>query len=207
MENMKNIVREGYDKGDYPVAFRRNRTLTPFETRMFSSLELHLREGARILDLGCGIGIPYDIYLRDKGYEITGVDFSEKHLKKARALVKGVRFVQADYTEMSFKRESYDAVISFYSIFHVPRKEQFQLFQTMHRVLRQGGVSLFTLGVSSYEYSEEENWAGSPRMAWSSWSVSEYIDMLEKVGLRIITTEYEGNPGDQEYHCWVLCLK
>ncbi len=207
MDDMKRIVKDGYDKGDYPEVFHKNRELNTFEAKIFKLLESYLMKGARVLDLGCGTGIPYDIYLRDKGFKVTGVDFSAKHLKTARSQVKGVTFIQGDYTNMPFEHESYDAVIALYTIFHVPRSEQLQLFHDVYTAMKQGALALFTLGVEDNEYSEDENWAGAPSMAWSSWSVQKYKKILTDVGFNFLKAQYEGNPGDEEYHCWILCRK
>lgn len=207
MNKMKKTVKDGYDQGNYVVTFDRNRELNALEIEMFDSLVACLGRGAKILDLGCGIGVPFDKYLAEKGYDVTGVDFSEKHLNTARTLVKGVRFLKGDFTEITFARASYDAVISLYAIFHVPREQQLQLFRRIHNTLKQSGVALFTLGTSSYEYSLEKDWAGAQEMAWSSWSVAEYKKILDDAGFETVKTKYEGRPGDQEYHFWVLCKK
>jgi 2-polyprenyl-3-methyl-5-hydroxy-6-metoxy-1,4-benzoquinol methylase len=45
--------------------------------------ELNLPEGSKILDLGCGTG-RHSIGLAEKGYKMTGVDWSEGMLKQAQ---------------------------------------------------------------------------------------------------------------------------
>lgn len=207
MVDMKRIVKDGYDKGNYAATFERDRELNSLEAEMFDSLEAYLRKGARVLDLGCGVGVPFDRHLSQKGYDVTGVDFSENHLNIARKLVKGVQFLKGDFTEMTFEKESFDAVICLYAIFHIHREQQPRLFRGIHSTLKQNGLALLTLGTDSCECSMEEQWAGTPLMAWSSWSVAEYTKILDEVGFELIVSKYEGNPGDQEYHLWVLCQK
>lgn len=43
-----------------------------------------LNPRARILDLGCGAGIPIDKYLIDKGFKVIGIDISEKQIELAK---------------------------------------------------------------------------------------------------------------------------
>ena len=48
-----------------------------------------LRPGARVLDLGCGAGIPATRELATRGLQVLGVDFSAVQLRRARRLVPG----------------------------------------------------------------------------------------------------------------------
>jgi hypothetical protein len=76
----------------------------------------------------------------------------------------------------------------------------------MWRVLRPGGVILVTLGTSDSEHGEESDWCGA-RMAWSSHSPDVYKWMVREAGFVLLQTELEGEPGDEEYHLWVLARK
>ncbi|NJE26050.1 class I SAM-dependent methyltransferase [Thermococcus sp. MV5] len=75
--------------------------------------EFKLPEGAKILDVGCGVG-RHSIELAKRGYRVTGIDISQKMLEKAKewAQKEGVEveLIKADATR--FKRnEEFDAVI------------------------------------------------------------------------------------------------
>lgn len=63
-----------------------------------------------------------------------------------------------------------------------------------------------TLGTSSSEYGEEKDWAGAP-MAWSTYDPETYKRMIVESGFDILETKFEGQPGDDEYHFWVLAQK
>ncbi len=80
---------------------------------------LHLRKGARILDLACGAG-RHAIELARRGYAVTGYDLSEDLLRTARAQAKAtkakVTFVRGDMRELRF-RSAFDAVINMFSSF------------------------------------------------------------------------------------------
>ena len=54
-------------------------------------------KGRKILDLGCGTGIPFDSFLVGNDYQVTGVDIAENHVKKAREVfVQGLERVGED---------------------------------------------------------------------------------------------------------------
>ena len=71
--DFRKIVREGYEKGNYARLFREGHVLSTLETKFLDSLVIQLADRATLLDLGCGIGTPYDRYLADKGFQVTGI--------------------------------------------------------------------------------------------------------------------------------------
>lgn len=205
--DMRDIVREGYEKGGYDEIYRKDRDLTELEHRMFRDVEQKIPDGSAILDLGCGTGVPYDRYLVERGYLLTGVDFTEKHLSLARKRVPEGKFISGDITSIDFAGASFAAVISLYTIFHVPAEEHEKLFRRIHGMLNDGGMLLVTLGTGELMYSVEEDWPAAPIMAWNSLSPEKYMKILKEVGFSIIRKEYEGMPGDLEHHLWILAEK
>jgi cyclopropane fatty-acyl-phospholipid synthase-like methyltransferase len=205
MKDMRKLVEEGYDKGDYEKAFRKDDSMREDEKYFLSELTKHLPKKGKILDFGCGLGIPYDKYLAEKGFKVTGIDISQKHIDIAKKNVPKANYIKGDFSSYKF-REKFSAIVSFYAIFHIPRKEHQKLFKKMNSLLKDYGVILITLGTSGEEYSEENNWAGA-KMAWSQYDPETYRKMLDKAGFDIIEARFEGKKGDAEHHFWVLARK
>ena len=147
--NMRNIVREGYEKGDYPGHFRLSSEPNHIEQKYLDRLANHLPEKATILDLGCGTGVPFDSYLVQKGFSVTGIDFATNHVKQARENVPEATFIEGDFSKMDFENERFHAIIAMYSIFHIPREEQPMLLQKMYALLEKYGNILITLWTSN----------------------------------------------------------
>jgi ubiquinone/menaquinone biosynthesis C-methylase UbiE len=72
-----------------------------------------LRPGARVVDLGCGAGVPATRELADRGLQVLGADFSAVQLRRARRLVPAARWVQADMAALHLRPASADAVVAF----------------------------------------------------------------------------------------------
>jgi ubiquinone/menaquinone biosynthesis C-methylase UbiE len=203
--DIRKIVKEGYEKGDYVGHFRTSNQPNEMEKKLLDRLANSLSKDAKILDLGCGTGIPFDKYLVELGFKLTGVDFASNHIISARKNVPNATFIKSDFSKLDFGIQKFDAIIAFYSIFHIPREEQQELFKKMNSLLVDGGLILVTLATSDSE-DINENWTGAP-MAWSQYSPTKYKVMLTQAGFIIAHDEYEGQPSDAEYHWWVLARK
>ena len=207
-KNMRELVKEGYEKSRYDAStFRKDGKLTKIEHHFLSKLARLLPEDEKVLDLGCGPGAPIDAYLVKKGFDVTGVDFCRRLLALARKKVPGAKFINEDFSKVTFNEESFDAAISLYAIFHIPRKEHEDLFLRMRRFLKPHGIVLVTLGTSSNEYGEEKNWCGAPIMIWSTYGPDTYTEIITNVGFTVLESGFEGEPTDDEYHFWLLAQK
>jgi len=196
-------VRSGWNRASY--CYRGRGT----GTDAFGHLEGHYRRwltpvlsslprGAPVLDLGSGTGVPA-ARLLSRRFRVTGVDISDTQVRRARRLVPQARFVRADLASVEFPRESFEAVVSLYSLIHVPRTEHRALLARVARWLRPGGWFLAIVGHSAYE-GVEEGWLGSDvAMLWSHYGAATYRRWLRAEGFRILREEFvpEGDSGHQ----------
>jgi len=168
----KDVVRRGYDavseryRGDDEEPARYATWLADLSTR--------LPARASVLDLGCGCGVPISRALADLGQEVVGVDISAVQVERARRLVPGARFVQADAAGLTFGPDSFDAIVCLYMLIHLPQAEQQALIGNLRTWLRPGGVLLATVGATAWT-GEETDWlGGGERMWWSHPGADTY---------------------------------
>jgi len=91
--NPKEIVKRGFNEiaSKYMVA----RAKDSEDVHLLNKLVDRLPKGAKVLDAGCGSGVPVTRYLA-RFFDVTGVDFSEKQIKLARRLVPKAKFICED---------------------------------------------------------------------------------------------------------------
>jgi ubiquinone/menaquinone biosynthesis C-methylase UbiE len=96
----KEIVRTGYDALSY--SYRQDDDDPVGHTRWASWLVEILcpAKGARVLDLGCGCGVPVARTLSNAGHHVVGVDISAVQVKRGKELVPGGQFFRVDITEL-----------------------------------------------------------------------------------------------------------
>lgn len=112
------------------------------------------RRDGDALDLGCGAGEPFAKNFIERGWRVTGVDFSARMLQLAERHVPEMRRIYADMATVSFAPESFDAVTAVYSLFHLPRAQHAVLFGNIRAWLRPGGKLLFTYASRHYTGAE-----------------------------------------------------
>ena len=150
-----------------------------------------LNDGDSVLDIGCGAGVPIAKSLAAR-YRVTGVDISQEMIHRARQNVPTAHFLCTDFTSVRFPPSSFNAVVAFYSIFHLPREEHPVLFRRIHRWLKPGGYLLCTLSHCSEEGYTEEDFHGVT-MYWSNFSHGEYREILTGAGFELQETKSTGS--------------
>jgi SAM-dependent methyltransferase len=191
----KRIVADGYDRmAERYLAWS---DLRPSPTRLhYLALALSLiPPGSDVLELGCGAGIPMTAALAD-GRAITGVDISATQLALARRNVPGAAFIQADMTALAFEPASFDAVVAFYSLTHVPRDEGADLIARIRRWLRPGGMFIASLGADDEPGDVERDWLGVD-MYFSHFGAKANRRLVERSGFVIERAEVAVEPEDR----------
>ncbi len=110
---------------------------------VFSSLREAMPGKVSALDAGCGTGAVLKRLL-DEGQKAVGVDFSPTALSfcAQRGLA---RLVRGSVSELPFRDESFDAVVSLDVIYHEAVEDDVEALREFRRVLRKGGVLILNL--------------------------------------------------------------
>jgi predicted TPR repeat methyltransferase len=99
-----------------------------------------LDPGARVLDAGCGTGLPTTRQLLDAGMSVTGIDISEVMLQLARRNVPQARLLGLDLAEVGSELGTFEAVTAFFSLLMLPKAEIPVVLGNLREVLVPGGL-------------------------------------------------------------------
>ena len=153
-----------------PVYDAMNRVMTAGLDRRWRRItaEAVVREGDAVLDAACGTG---DLALADAkaGGPVTGLDFSERMLERARRKGPGLAWVQGDALALPFADGSFDAATVGFGVRNLDDLEAG--LRELRRVLRPGG----RLGVL-----EITRPSGPLRVFYSLW-FDRIVPLLGKV--------------------------
>lgn len=196
MAEKKEIVKEGYDE----IAREYQASRHIFDNvEVLKEFSNYLPKSARILDAGCGAGVPCAKLLVQAGFEVVGVDFSASMLKMAKKSVPEAALIKEDMTKLGFRDNAFDGLVALYSIIHVPREMHASLYQSFHRILKPEGIVLICIG--SDEWEGEDEYFGA-RMFWSEYNLDEAMQMVKNAGIQIISGKHLVIGGEKHY--WII---
>lgn len=129
--------------------------------------------GKKLLDLGCGPGIYADL-LTDRGFCVTGIDFSERSIKYAKQHAadshKTIKYCYQNYLEMDYTNE-FDVIILIYCDFGVlPPKDRNLLLKKIHQALKTNGILILDGFTALNHFSEKETIEYQGHGFWSEYA-------------------------------------
>jgi SAM-dependent methyltransferase len=143
-----------------------------------------LTPGAKILDVGCGSGIPITKYLIEKGFAVTGIDISEEQVKKAKIRLPSGVFAQMNLEDIDFPENSFQAIICLHTIYHTPKVTHLSTLKKFFKILKPDGTLMITLGCEDWEGIRELY--EEIKMFWSHFNKEDNIQMIIESGFSII---------------------
>jgi tRNA (uracil-5-)-methyltransferase TRM9 len=117
---------------------------SPWEEIEFLFRE-YLKEGDKVLDLGCGNGRHFPLF-KEKEANYFGLDFSEKLIEIAKNKYPGATFQAGDALNLTFPENFFDKVYSIATLHHIPSEElRAHFLKETKRVLKPGGILVLTV--------------------------------------------------------------
>ncbi|MGG5258851.1 class I SAM-dependent methyltransferase [Phycicoccus avicenniae] len=138
-------VRTAYDTiaEDYASTFPATEAEAPVDLAMVDHFVgcVMAGGGTLVLDAGCGTG-RMGRFLTDRGCSVVGVDLSPGMLAMARRDHPDLDVREASITDLPFEDASFDGVMFWYSLIHLPDADAAVALGEAARVLRPGGYVL-----------------------------------------------------------------
>ena len=169
--------------------------------------KLNIKEGQKILEVGCGWGgMVFEIAKQTK-CEITGISLSKNQIKycqkkaKELGLDNQVKFELIDYREV---KGHYDRIYSVGMFEHVGKKFYNTFFKSMNRLLKDNGQFLLhTIGVVDSPSPPNKFINKYIFPGGTCPSFSQIISPIEKTGLIVSDTETLIRHYDKTLESWL----
>ena len=130
-------------------------------------------KGAKVLDVGCGLGGPCRMLAEEYSCQVTGLDLSNEYVRTAKELSKLLKldnktsFIQGDATSLPFGDNTFDVIWTQHVQMNIPNKEKF--YFEISRVLKPGGHFLY------YDILKKGDGEVNYPMPWASTSDISFL--------------------------------
>ena len=135
-----------------------------------------LKDGAAILDFGCGSGRDSKYFLQ-KGYQVTAVDGSAKLCRIAEEKI-GIPVIHMDFNDFD-EQDKYDGIWACSSILHLPKQELKNVLIHMEKALHDDGI-IYT----SFKYSDFSGMRNG--RFFTDFTEDSFRDFISNVGQLVI---------------------
>lgn len=162
--------------------------------------QIGIKEGMKVLDVGCGVGGPAREIAKFTGCHVTGLNNNDYQIERAthyahkEGLADQLRFVKGDFMQMSFPDESFDAVYAIEATVHAPTLEG--IYGQIYRVLKPGGVFGVYEWLMTDEYDNDNLHHREIRLGIEQGDgisnmckVQEALDAMKAVGFEMLHHE------------------
>ena len=203
MERDGDIIARGYDQvADEYAALESAEAPWP-RLKRARAFAADLPRGSRILDVGCGNGLPATRELA-LSHEVTGVDISEQQIARARSNVPTATFIVGDVREVDLPVAAFDAIVALYLIDNIGREDYPALCRRFGELLRPNGRLLLSAEPGEDPW-QPYTWLGVP-MFINTVPTAELVRLLQEAGLSVVSTEFESQleGGRRIEYAWII---
>lgn len=199
LEQINSKTRQAYNllAQKYHDLFSNEMYEKEYDRKFVDSFISRFNKDSVILDAGCGPSGHIGRYVFNNGLQVIGIDISEKCVEMARQFNPAMQFEIGDIGNLAFDDDSFDGIISYYSIIDTPKKYVHTIFSEFRRVLKPGGYLLVTVKAGTDEGYIHHPLGDKVEIYMTLFSEEEISNYFEEAGFLLEFIE-KRNPYDFE---------
>jgi 2-polyprenyl-3-methyl-5-hydroxy-6-metoxy-1,4-benzoquinol methylase len=152
---------------------------------LISQLEAADIKPAKLVDIGCGTGVPVCSGLAAAGHDVLGIDISPAMIAAAKTRVPAAKFEVKDIRDFNPGSASLDAITIYFSLIASVTQDEIKGFiKNIYTWLKPGGLFVFATVPLSAE-SIQIKWMGHPVQV-SSLAPEEAGEAIKSAGFEIM---------------------
>lgn len=182
MDAKKKYIKEYYDKN---AAWWSAKKVDPFFHELgFRKFEKLLKNGNRVLDIGCAYGIHLPLFLGiGEKLKYIGIDISRAMVKLAKSRYPSADLSVADIATYKPKKK-FDAFWAAAILMHIPAEQIEGVLRHIESMMRPGAVGYLTLPVERMEPESETD-----RRHFTLYTKERFSRLAKEMGWKILASE------------------
>jgi ubiquinone/menaquinone biosynthesis C-methylase UbiE len=184
LDSINLLTRQAYNLAaqKYHDLFYNEMNEKEYDRKLLDSFAARFNNDSLICDAGCGPSGHIGRYLFDKGINVVGVDISEKCIELARLNNPEMKFECADICNMPFDDNSFDGLISYYSVINTPKIYIPRIFSEFRRVLKHNGFLLVAVKAGTTEGYIDDLLGIKAKTYFSLFTYDEIVNYFSQAG-------------------------
>ena len=199
MKKKRNITLNSYNK----TADEYFKNVTQFEILpeldTFCNL---IKPNGNILDLGCGPGHHSKIFA-EKGFKVTGVDYSPTMIKMAKKSTSLAKFQVMDIKKITFKDNSFDSIWASASLIHIEKSIFPKVLHRVKEILKDNGILYLSLKEGIGEEETIDKRYGDVVKFHAFYEEEEIEKYLLKDGFRLLDIYIRAKRSSYDTNNWI----
>jgi len=191
LEKINQKTRTAYNKAaqKYYDLFNSELEKKEFDKEFINNYLRYFDPSSVICDAGCGPCGHIDNYIFQKGFEIIGIDISDRCIEIAKNHYPLIHFETSDFTKLNYEDNYFDGLISYYSIIDTPKIYICKILKEFNRVLKKNGRLLLVVKEGESEGYEKELIGIKTTIYFSLFTEKEIKAFLTESGFEDIKIE------------------
>ncbi len=164
-------------------SYLRERDKSPVGTRIVDQWGRSLRDGARVLELACGGGLPITRTLQEVGLQLWALDSSPTLAAEFQKRFPNIPMQCAKVQNSDFFNQRYEGVVAIGLVFLLTEPDQSDLINRVAGILEPGGRFLFTAPIETGTWRDMNT-----GIECRSLGQQRYRKLLQNAGLTVTKT-------------------
>lgn len=164
-------------------------------------LVTRLPQKGSVLDVGCAGGMKTN-YLKEKGCQVEGIDFSPEMIRIAKENYPELTFSVMDVFDLDDYDKKFDGIFAQAVLLHVPKSRIIEALEKLRARLNVGGYLYIAVkdvreGRPEETIIKEKDYGYEYERFFSYYTLEEMTECFEKVGMKVVWDgrKLSGNPG------------
>ena len=165
-----------------------------------------LESSASVLDIGCGPGVKTKEFAK-RGFDVTGIDFSEEMIRLAKEQVPSGKFFVKDIKKPLGFTTVFDGIFAQAVLLHIPKKKVTKVIRNITESLKSGGYLYIAVkelkpGNADEETVKDDDYGYTYERFFSYFTLDEVKNAVKNIGMKVV---YENVTSSGKTH-WIQVI-